>query len=557
MGGLTNMPFNSTVSPNFVTGPAMRRIFTAIIPLILTLACLGYAGYMYFSGGNGDANASEASTKTNSADTVNQTELKYVSVWDRALGGQNEGLFTTGLGVVESSKKADLYGAQGSAVKYIAVEEGEEVKEGDLIMVLGGANGATHQYETQYKIALQSFESAKTAYSNTVTSMDAAVEASRLQVNNAGNQSQAAYIDYMNVVDGVGRAQRGIDLSRSTLYETKMQNERNRDNLIDAINDMEDNLYDLDGPERDALEKEINKMEDQLDALDSGSFLSENQMMGQIEQAYAQYAQARTTSESMLLKIGYNGNGEFDSVKLAEAGLKSTVAQRNSAIAQAEAQLKMASINLESARELQGMLNIRAPFSGTVGVVNTSEGEMVNPQMPVASVYGEGGFVLKTAVGVETSKRIVPGALAEVKIGNRILKLPVLSVAGGADARSRLVDVKIKTGNLGLTPNQTLPVRLPLADMNEVNGGDLGDGDGETGVSIPLDCLIVATGEKFVFVYEGNEDSGNEGIAKQVIVTTGEIAGDYVEILSGLSGSEKLVMEGAREIKDGEKVIVK
>lgn len=549
----------------------MRRIITAVIPLILTVLCLGYAGYIYFSGndveGASDLKADVVSVGSNlGGDLVlgkgDLSDAKPVTVL--ALGGpggsqeinNEEGAFyVDALGVVEAEEQSEIYGAAGSMVKNVVAREGQRVNKGEVIMELGGANGTTHQYENQYRIALQSYESAKKAYENTVIAMNASVRSAELQLDSATKQSEAAYIDYLNVVDGVGRAQRGISLSEDTLYESRMQNREKRNDLVDAIYDLEDQMYDLDyGPERDALEAEVDKLESQLDALDNAFVLAENQIMGQVEQSYAQYDSARTASESMLLKLGYE-NGEFDSVKMAEQALKSVIAQKNSALTQAEAQVEMARINFESARELKEMLVVRAPFDGIVGSINYVDGQTVSAQQPVAIVFGNGGFVLKAGIDIESSRQIAVGSRALVTVAGRELRLPVLSVAGSADPRTRLVEVRIKVGKLPLTPNQTLNVKLPLNFEGSLGGGSGGISGGGT-FYVPLDAVIVATEEKFVYIVDSFDSEKGVGTAKRVIVETGEIRGDVIEVVKGLKGDEKIIVAGARDVKDGEKVVV-
>jgi hypothetical protein len=46
------------------------------------------------------------------------------------------------------------------------------------------------------------------------------------------------------------------------------------------------------------------------------------------------------------------------------------------------------------------------------------------------------------------------------------------------------------------------------------------------------------------------------GLAKQTVVKTGKTQGDFIEILEGISEGDQLIEEGARSIKNGQKVKV-
>ena len=46
----------------------------------------------------------------------------------------------------------------------------------------------------------------------------------------------------------------------------------------------------------------------------------------------------------------------------------------------------------------------------------------------------------------------------------------------------------------------------------------------------------------------------NKIIAKQQIITTGKSQGDRIEVLSGIKVGDKIIVEGARSVKDNQEV---
>ena len=61
-----------------------------------------------------------------------------------------------------------------------------------------------------------------------------------------------------------------------------------------------------------------------------------------------------------------------------------------------------------------------------------------------------------------------------------------------------------------------------------------------------------AEGNQYVYVIK--KINGNYGEARQVIIKTGKTQGDVIEILSGVSIGDKLIEEGARSVKNGQKI---
>ncbi len=68
-------------------------------------------------------------------------------------------------------------------------------------------------------------------------------------------------------------------------------------------------------------------------------------------------------------------------------------------------------------------------------------------------------------------------------------------------------------------------------------------------VAAPLFALVDKSGERIVFV-------AKEGVAESRTVEIGVIEGDRVQIVSGLSAGEHLIVKGQTEVEDGTRVDV-
>ena len=60
-----------------------------------------------------------------------------------------------------------------------------------------------------------------------------------------------------------------------------------------------------------------------------------------------------------------------------------------------------------------------------------------------------------------------------------------------------------------------------------------------------------AAGEQFVYTAFAKAD---EMVAQQKIITTGKSQGPNIEVLSGLEVGDKIIVEGARSVKDNQPV---
>ncbi|MBC30531.1 MAG: efflux transporter periplasmic adaptor subunit, partial [Muricauda sp.] len=64
-----------------------------------------------------------------------------------------------------------------------------------------------------------------------------------------------------------------------------------------------------------------------------------------------------------------------------------------------------------------------------------------------------------------------------------------------------------------------------------------------------------AAGEQYAYVI-AKDSSSEEVVAKKVIIETGKTQGDYLEVLAGIDNGSLVISEGARSVRDGQKVKV-
>ncbi|MBO0342266.1 MAG: efflux RND transporter periplasmic adaptor subunit [Bacteroidota bacterium] len=197
-----------------------------------------------------------------------------------------------------------------------------------------------------------------------------------------------------------------------------------------------------------------------------------------------------------------------------------------------------------------GKSSIRAPFAGIIDDVIKDEGTVVSP--------GPGAEVFRIVnlsnmyIEVEVPESHLPNVTAgkDVKV-----YFPVLGDSVATKIR--------QTGNFINPSNRSFTAEIPVPSHegkikpNLTARVMINDYTSENAILIPQSILSEnAEGEQYVFLVEADSVQ-NDPVAKKVVIQTGKTQGDYVEVLSGINEGDAIIDEGARSVKEGQKVNIK
>ncbi|MDG1475625.1 MAG: efflux RND transporter periplasmic adaptor subunit [Vicingaceae bacterium] len=190
---------------------------------------------------------------------------------------------------------------------------------------------------------------------------------------------------------------------------------------------------------------------------------------------------------------------------------------------------------------------ITAPFSGVIDEVITEQGNMVSPGMnQLFRIVNLTDMFVETNVPERHITSVTKGKSVEVE-------LPVL----GEKIQTKVVQV----GSFINPANRTFKVEIPVSNESKLIKPNLtakiriNDYTNESALLIPQSIISEnANGEEYLYVIE--KKVNNVGIAKKIIIETGQTEGDYIEVLKGLEDGAEIILEGARSIKDGQEVKV-
>jgi RND family efflux transporter MFP subunit len=188
---------------------------------------------------------------------------------------------------------------------------------------------------------------------------------------------------------------------------------------------------------------------------------------------------------------------------------------------------------------------VRAPFGGIIDETFSEEGEVVAPgQSRLFRLINLKDMYISAAVPESYLNQIQKGTDVLVEIG-----------ATGTSFQSEVRQV----GNYINPNNRTFEIQVAVPqDASNVKPNliatvKLNDYTSEGAVIIPESVVQTnAAGEKITYVVEKESDS--TGIAHKRVLTTGRSYDNAVEVLSGLEAGDFLILNGARSIREGEKV---
>ena len=200
---------------------------------------------------------------------------------------------------------------------------------------------------------------------------------------------------------------------------------------------------------------------------------------------------------------------------------------------QAEKGVEMAKLALEKTK-------ILSPVNGVADSVMVEAGQVTNPGIPLMMINPSKDLELLTYLNDGDVAGIRPGMSVEYEVDALAIERgasegTVTAVSTTPDQRSGAYAVRI---SVGTEQNEDLKAGMFIRGV--IHKGKVRPGT----LLIPIDALLRASGERFVMVVNGAK-------AKRRVVKTGIRHEQKVEILSGLSPMDKILVAGHVGLADG------
>lgn len=251
--------------------------------------------------------------------------------------------------------------------------------------------------------------------------------------------------------------------------------------------------------------------------------------------------------------VEFDGNEARANLAAAEAALKDSKSQFDrsrelynskalsaSQLEQLEATMMTNRAQVDAARAKVNDTIILAPFSGRVGLRNVSVGSLVTPGQIITTLDDTNIIKLDFTVPEIVLASLAAGQTVEAKsaaYSDEVFRGRIVTIGTRVDTVSRSATVRALIDNYDqrLKPGMfmTVHVTRPVGKV----------------LMIPEQALIPESDRQYVFVVY-------DGIAKQQQITIGRRRPGEVEVLTGLSAGDLVVVEGGENLREGAAVRV-
>lgn len=253
----------------------------------------------------------------------------------------------------------------------------------------------------------------------------------------------------------------------------------------------------------------------------------------QLETAKAQLKRAEAQARLAQLQLD-----RMDRLKDSSAFEESLYDQRAAELGTAEADLRLAKVNVAAAETDYGWGTIRAPFPGVITARHTNLGAFVNRGEQVVSMVNTAAFEVEADVPADKLRGVTPGTAVTVTVfgTDHTGKVRAIVPLENAGTRTRPVRVTPDFGKdlVGLAANMSAQVKLPLGATKDV-------------LTVHKDAINRRGASTSVYVVE-------DGKAAVRPVQLGEAVGSRLAVLSGLEAGELVVTRGNERLQPGQAV---
>jgi len=247
--------------------------------------------------------------------------------------------------------------------------------------------------------------------------------------------------------------------------------------------------------------------------------LFDGDLQAQLQKLKVQLQVAEKTEDrqDQLLKIGGISQQDYDLSVLDVSSIK------------ADIQVMQASIDKTI---------IKAPFDGKIGFKNISIGAFISPTTVITTIRQDSKLKLEFSVPEKYTSKVQLGNVIyfTTESSNKSYKAKIFATESGITEENRSLKVHAIVENLdkNITAGSFAKVAFDMGDNNDA-------------VMIPTQAIIPEARDKKVIEYNG-------GLANFKVVTTGTRDSAKVEILSGLSIGDTVIITGLLSIKPGGKI---
>ena len=279
---------------------------------------------------------------------------------------------------------------------------------------------------------------------------------------------------------------------------------------------------------------------------DIGSAVKQGELLAEIEspEIEQQISQAVAARAQVAASLGLARSTveRWEALRKRDVASQQELDEKRSAATQAEANVAAADANVQRLRQLQGFTRVTAPFSGVVTRRNVDVGDLIESggralfvvtQMDPLRVY-----VNVPQSYAQSVKAGQPVTVTQQELRGKRFAGTVARTAAAIDAATRSMQVEIALRNEGgaLLPGAYVQVELPLP--------------ADAALTVPSNVLLFRGDGTRVAVVDA------QGKVRLRTVTLGRNLGEAVEVQSGVTADDRLIVNPADSLAEGDSVTV-
>lgn len=204
----------------------------------------------------------------------------------------------------------------------------------------------------------------------------------------------------------------------------------------------------------------------------------------------------------------------------------------------ARARLESAKARLATADLRLQYTQVRAPDDGVISSRTATPGQMVNAGAELFRLIRQGRLEWRAELQESDFARVRPGMPVQLTdVGGQQVDGKVRAVAPSLDDNTRL-------GVAYVDLPETASLRAGMFAQGHIIAG------GADGLTVPFKAVVPRDGYSYVFVVGAND------VVAQRRVELGIKQGGFAAVTSGLAANERIVLDGAGFLKDGDRVTI-
>jgi RND family efflux transporter MFP subunit len=266
------------------------------------------------------------------------------------------------------------------------------------------------------------------------------------------------------------------------------------------------------------------------------------------DQARLKQAELTLGRMQQLQKENVVGKAELDNAEAEVEALRARIAYSQQQVGVAEREVDLQRTNLND-------MVVRAPFSGVAISKDAQPGEMISPVSAGGGFTRTGICTIVDMTSLEIEVDVNESYINRVRAGQKVdavldaypdwtIPAHVITTIPSADRQK--ATVKVRIGFEHLDPRMLPDMGVKVSFLRDEPAA----GQPQPSVAraiVPKAAVRTVDGRPIVFVVNADR-------VERRAVSAGDTNGDTVEILSGVSAGERVVVEGPPTLKDGDKV---